>query len=148
MLKKFAISLILGTAISLVTLYLAFRNVPLQDLIAYLWSINYLWVIPSVLVSLSTYALRTVRWQFILASSYRVGFWQAFSPMVIGFMMNCILPARVGEVARPLVLQKQQGVPFSAGLATVAVERVFDAVSLLGLFAVVLMVVPLSLIHI
>jgi len=36
---------------------------------------------------------------------------------MIGFMINCILPGRVGEVARPIILKKKENVPFSTGLA-------------------------------
>ena len=47
---------------------------------------------------------------------------------MIGFMINSVLPGRVGEVARPVILKKQEDIPFSTGLATVAAERVFDVI--------------------
>lgn len=135
--KKLGISLLLGTAVSLTTLYFAFRNVPVQELLAYLASINYVWIIPTVAAILVAFGLRAARWRFILASHYRVGFWQAFHPLMIGFMINCVLPGRVGEVARPLVLSRKEAVPLSTGLATVAVERIFDLIILLMLFLAV-----------
>ncbi len=135
--KKLGISLLLGSAVSLTTLYFAFRNVPVQELLAYLASINYVWIIPTVAAILVAFGLRAARWRFILASHYRVGFWQAFHPLMIGFMINCVLPGRVGEVARPLVLSRKEAVPLSTGLATVAVERIFDLVILLMLFLAV-----------
>lgn len=50
--------------------------------------------------------------------------------------MNCVLPGRVGEVARPAILKKKEKIPFTTGLATVAAERVFD-ICLLVIFFIV-----------
>lgn len=148
--KTASLSLFIGLAVSIAALYLAFRQVPFSDLIAYLKSINYFWVIPTILLALAGFMLRVYRWQLILGSSRPIGFWQAFHPLMIGFMLNCILPGRVGEVARPVILQQKEQVPFSTGLATVAAERTFDAVVLLMLFSWMLTVVridPMMEIH-
>ena len=142
--KTASLSLFIGLAVSIAALYLAFRNVPFSDLMAYLKSINYLWVIPTILLALAGFMLRVYRWQLILGSSQPVGFWQAFHPLMIGFMLNCILPGRVGEVARPVILQQKEQVPFSTGLATVAAERTFDAMILLLLFSWMLTVVQID----
>lgn len=134
MMKNVAYSLILGIALSGIALYLAFRNVPLAQLVQYLSSINYFWVLPSGMLVLLSFALRAVRWRIILHSVRKVSFWGAFHPMMIGFMINCILPGRLGEMARPVILQKRDQVPFSSGIATVAAERVFDIALLVILF--------------
>jgi len=130
------ISLVVGTVLSLAALYFAFRNVPLNDLIQYLKSINYLWTFPALILVLISFFIRALRWQFILASSHKIGIWRAFHPMMIGFMINCILPGRLGELARPVILQKKEKVPFATGIATVAAERVFDVFALV-VFAVI-----------
>jgi hypothetical protein len=135
--KQIGISLLLGTAVSITTLYFAFRNVPINELLEYLTRINYFWTFPTVVAILFAFGLRAARWRFILASNYPVGFRQAFHPLMIGFMINCVLPGRVGEFARPLVLNRKEAVPISTGLATVAVERTFDLIILLVLFLVV-----------
>ena len=132
--KKTAISFFSGITISLIALYFAFRNVPFADLIAYLGSINYLWVLPSTLLVFVSFVLRAVRWQLILSSNQKIGFLSSYHPLIIGFMINCILPGRVGEVARPVILKKKDGVPFSIGLATVVAERIFDLFILIILF--------------
>jgi uncharacterized protein (TIRG00374 family) len=133
--NKTFIPLILGIILSALALYFAFRNVPFSELIIYLASINYLWIVPAVVVIFISFAIRAYRWQIILESAHKVGFWQAFNPLMIGFMINCILPGRVGELARPAVLLKKEKVPFLTGLATVAAERVFDVGILMVLFA-------------
>lgn len=136
--KKIGVSLILGLALSILALYLAFRNVPFNDLIIYFASINYGWILPAVVVILLSFSLRAYRWKIILESAGKISFWQSFHPLMIGFMINCILPGRVGEVARPVILQKKENIPFPTGLATVGAERVFDVGMLIILFAVLL----------
>ena len=142
--KKIAISLLLGVIISALALYLALRNVPFSELLVYLASINYIWILPSALVAIIAFTLRVYRWQIILDSVQTVKFWQAFHPLMIGFMINCILPGRVGEAARPAVLLKTEKVPFSTGLATVAAARVFDVGTLIVLFAALLATVQID----
>ena len=132
--KKTAISFFSGITLSLIAFYFAFRNVPFADLIVYLGSINYLWVLPSTLLVLISFVLRAVRWQLILNSNQKIGFLSSYHPLIIGFMINCILPGRVGEVARPVILKKKDNVPFSIGLATVVAERIFDLFILIILF--------------
>ena len=136
--KKIVNSLLLGIALSSIALYFAFRNVPFNDLVAYLGSINYFWIIPSAGVGLATFVLRVIRWQLILESSRRLNFWRAFHPLMIGFMINSVLPGRVGEFARPAILKKKDHIPFSTGFATVVAERAFDMSLLIVLFFVVL----------
>jgi uncharacterized protein (TIRG00374 family) len=54
-----------------------------------------------------------------------------FPIVTIGYMGNNILPARAGEVLRAFVLRKKHGVPVSASLATIVIERIFDGVVML-----------------
>ena len=135
--KKMTTSFLLGGLFSIIALYFAFRNVPFGELMDYLASIDYIWVIPSVLLVLFAFVLRAVRWRIMLQSISDIGFARAYHPMMIGFMLNCILPARAGELARPAILQKKDNIPFTSGLATVATERVFDLFFLIVFFAVV-----------
>jgi len=139
--RKILISLIVGTLISAGTLYLAFRNVPFQELVEYLASIRLFWVLPSALLVLGGFSLRALRWRYILAATQQVAYWKAFHPLMIGFMVNCVLPGRLGEITRPLVLNRREGLPMSTGLATVVVERIFDMAILLVMFLVVSLVI-------
>jgi len=142
--NRWILSLVLGVVVSAAALWLAFRNVPFGDLVAYIGTIEIFWLFPSMAAILAGFFCRVVRWQLILGSSIRVGYWSAHHPLMIGFMMNCILPGRVGEVARPLILKKRNQVPFTTGLATVAAERVFDLLILIGMVAAVMAAVKID----
>ncbi len=142
--KKQTISLIIGIVVSAIALYLALRNVPFSGFIEYITTINYFWVIPSMLAGVVSFFVRVYRWQIILESSKKISFWSAFHPMMIGFTINCILPLRAGEFARPAILMKNSGVPYTAGLATVAAERLFDIIMIIFLFAITLSFVTID----
>ena len=135
--KKLIISLVVGTLVSALTLYLSFRNVPLTQLAAYVKTINYWWIVPAIFLVVVIFCLRTLRWQIILSNIEKIDFWQAFHPLMIGFMINCVLPGRVGELARPVLLRQKRGVSVTTGIATVAAERIFDIAALILLFAAV-----------
>jgi uncharacterized protein (TIRG00374 family) len=133
--KKLTLSLIAGIVISAVAMYLAFRNVQFTELLQYFSTLTYIWVLPSIVIVVLCFFVRAIRWWIILESSGKISLMRAYHPMMIGFMMNCILPGRVGELARPALIKKNENIPFATGLATVAAERVFD-ICLLVLFLV------------
>jgi len=134
---KIAFSLLVGTLFSLITLYFAFKNVPFAELIQYLASVNYFWIIPSTLAVVLAFLLRVIRWQVILGASRPISFWEAFHPLMIGFMANCVYPGRVGEIARPLILRAKSQVPFTTGFSTLVAERVLDLLFLTFLFGLI-----------
>jgi glycosyltransferase 2 family protein len=137
MTRKVTISLLLGGLLSAVTLYLAFRNVPLTELTAYLGTVSYIWIAPTVTLIMATFVLRVFRWRLILKGAAEIGFRQAYHPLMIGFMINCLLPGRLGEIARPVLLKQRCRVPVTTGLATVVAERIFDIIFLILLFTAV-----------
>jgi hypothetical protein len=88
--------------------------------------------------------IRVVRWQLLLSPFKNTGFWNAHHPLMIGFMLNCLLPGRVGELARPVIFSKREKVSFTKVFATVGAERVFDVLVLLISFVFVLATVEIS----
>ncbi len=142
--KKITLSLITGLLLSGIALYVTFKNIPLLELVGYLKSVNYWWVIPAVVIALLSFLIRVVRWQLLLYPVNKTGFWSAYHPLMIGFMLNCLLPGRVGELARPAIFYKKEKVAFSKVLATVGAERVFDIFVLLISFVIVLASVDIS----
>lgn len=144
MTNKSLISLVAGVTVSIVALYFAFRNVPISDLLTYIASMNYFWVLLSIIAGLTSFLFRIYRWQILLGPQMQVNFWNAYHPLIIGFTVNCILPGRVGEIARPVILRQRSNVPFTVGIATVAAERVFDVIVLIALFAWVLATIDID----
>ncbi|MGH7214901.1 MAG: lysylphosphatidylglycerol synthase transmembrane domain-containing protein [Tepidisphaeraceae bacterium] len=90
----------------------------------------------AALTTLATYLLRAFRWQYLLAPIGTAHFWNAFRTTVIGFAATFLLPARAGEVIRPYLLARREGLPATAAFATIILERLLDLVTVLALFAV------------
>jgi hypothetical protein len=102
-------------------------------------SAQYLWLIPATIVLFGSFYLRAVRWQIFMDPIRHLPVKRLFPSMMIGFMGNSILPARLGEFIRPYVLGKKENISISATLATVVIERIFDGICLLFLLAIVLL---------
>ena len=82
-----------------------------------------------------TYVIRAWRWQFLLKPIGRTRFRTTFRTTVIGFAALGLLPARAGDVIRPYLLARQEGLSTPATLATVGMERVLDLIAVLVLLA-------------
>ena len=89
----------------------------------------------AVLMTGATFVLRALRWQYLLAPIGHTHFGNAFRATVIGFAASFLLPARAGEVIRPYLLARREGLPGTAAFATIILERLLDLVTVLLLFA-------------
>ncbi|MCF8111289.1 MAG: flippase-like domain-containing protein [Desulfobacteraceae bacterium] len=138
------ISLLAGAVLSGIGFYFAFRNVPMELLAESLAGVNFFWLLPGAVVGLFSFAVRAMRWRLILGSTLKLSFFSAFHPVMIAFMINSVLPGRIGELARPAIIKKQDNVPFTLGLTTIAAERFLDAITLILLFAWVIATVHID----
>jgi uncharacterized protein (TIRG00374 family) len=94
-----------------------------------------------VAITLATYAARAWRWGFLLAPLARVPFGRLLSATFIGFMTGLIIP-RAQEVVRPYLVARRHPISTSAAFASVVLERLVDAITVLLLFALYLYVLP------
>lgn len=82
-----------------------------------------------------TYLVRAIRWQCLLRPLGQTAFRNTFRTTMIGFAALALLPARAGDVLRPYMLARREGLRAPATFATVVMERVLDLVAVLGLLA-------------
>jgi glycosyltransferase 2 family protein len=121
-----------GILISVVFMYIALRGLHLEDLGEAVQDANYWWLLPGVLVYFMGVWVRAWRWHYLLRPVKAISTRAMFPVVAIGYMGNNIYPVRAGEVLRAVVLKRREGVPISASLATIIVERIFDGVVMLG----------------
>jgi uncharacterized protein (TIRG00374 family) len=117
-------------------LWLFFRDINFGDLWRAIVGANALYVAAAIAVTLLTYVFRTIRWRVLLEPVGPTHFRTAFRTTVIGFALLFLLPARLGEVIRPYLLARQEGLNASSTFATVVVERLLDVVAVLFFFAI------------
>lgn len=122
----------IGVLISVILVYVALQGLKLDEVWQALKTAQYLWLIPGIAVYFCAVWARAWRWHYMLRPLKKIPTNKMFPIVTIGYMGNNIWPARAGEVLRAVVLKRREGVPVSATLATVIVERIFDAVVMLG----------------
>ena len=125
---------VVGIALALLCLAVAFRGVDFRELWSALTQADYLWLIPAMVVVSVSMIFRVFRWQCLLRPMKRIAFWDLFSAISICFMANNVLPARSGEFIRAMLVGKKHGVSVSTVLATVVLERISDALCVMALF--------------
>jgi uncharacterized protein (TIRG00374 family) len=104
---------------------------------------NYYLLALSAFVATCVFPLRAIRWRIILDPvAPRVPIGPLWRSIAIGMMATNVYPARLGEIARAYALTREtKGVSLTASVASLAVDRVFDAVTLM-LLLVSAMVAP------
>lgn len=122
----------LGMLISIVFLWFALRGLQLDQFWDSVQSANYWWLIPGIGVYFIGVWVRAWRWHYLLGPIKKISTKTMFPITTIGYMGNNIYPARAGEVLRAVILKRKEGVPVSASLATIIVERIFDGVVMLA----------------
>ena len=122
----------IGLAGSLLFLYLAFRGQDLGTIWAALKRANYWYIIPAVAIYFGGVWVRSLRWSFLLRPVERFRARELFRVVVIGYTANNVLPLRTGELVRSYVLSARSRVRNASALATIAVERIFDGLTMLG----------------
>jgi glycosyltransferase 2 family protein len=133
----------LGLLISIFFMWLVLRKMELPKVWAELSTARYLWIIPGVVVYFLGVWARTWRWHYLLRPLRPVPLTRLFPVVCIGYMGNNIFPARAGELVRGYVLKRQEGISFSASLATIIIERVFDGLVMLLFVFIALPFTPL-----
>jgi uncharacterized protein (TIRG00374 family) len=100
-------------------------------------------LIASAFAATLIFAIRVPRWRIILPpprDGHRISFQALFQSIIIGQMMTNVVPGRAGELARPYVLsRKDPSIPFSTGVASVVVDRIFDGIVVLLLLVVAML---------
>ena len=125
--------LIFGLAIALIALYYTLHNVSFSEVIFSFKEMEYVYLLPAVVMIVLAYVFRAYRWKALLEPSLKVNVSELYSPMMVGFMGN-FLPARAGEILRPYLLSKKSNISFSAAFASIIMERLFDLIILLLIF--------------
>jgi uncharacterized membrane protein YbhN (UPF0104 family) len=138
------VQIAVGAAVSLACLWLAFRGLALAEVGKALAGARYWLLAPALALYLAGVGVRAVRRRRLLLPVADVPSGRLFPIVVIGYMANDVLPARLGEVVRCYILRRREGVPTSTGLGTVLLERVLDGITMLAFMALALPLLPFS----
>ena len=129
----------LGALLSVALIYWTLRGISAADVATRLSHANMWLFAAATLCATAIFALRARRWRTILEPvAGKLGLGPLWRATAIGMMVNNVIPARAGEIARAFALTRETPVPFATSLASLAVDRLFDAIVLLLLAATAL----------
>ncbi|UPM42190.1 flippase-like domain-containing protein [Halocatena salina] len=96
-------------------------------------------------VYLLSWPLRGMRYRDILREQgYTENTWFLTGAVFISQTGNLVIPARIGDAVRAYVVKMRRGIPYASGFASLAVERVFDLLTITVLSTVVFLGLAVS----
>jgi uncharacterized membrane protein YbhN (UPF0104 family) len=125
-----------GLLVSALFAYLAVRDVRFAEVKDALRSGVYWWIVPGFATLACCVFLKGVRWRYLFAQEQRPPLVPVLGALLVGYLFNNILPARAGEAARIVALNRWARTSRAETAATVVLERAFDVLSLLVLLFV------------
>ena len=131
----------IGFLITLIFLGLFFRQTKFGDIKNAFEHANYAIALASLPVYFIGLWVRTVRWQYLLRPVKRVSTARLYPVVIIGLMANNVMPARAGELVRAYILGEREQISKAAALGTIAVDRLFDGLTLIPMMVIVAAVV-------
>jgi uncharacterized protein (TIRG00374 family) len=130
--------IVIGLAVGLVALFL--RNADLGLVWQSVKAARKDFLLLALGMTALGFVIRAERWKYLLEPIGHARFRTVLRTTVIGFGASAVLPARAGEVIRPYLLARQEGLSATAAFATIVVERILDLVAVLTLLAMFLSV--------
>lgn len=137
MMKHPATRYIIAGIIAAGALFLAFRHTDFAALAHELGEANIGVIIAGTLVMFCSHMVRAWRYKMFLrpiAPHTRV--FSAFRALIAGYAMNNLIP-RSGDIVRPVLFSKREGIPIASAVAVLLIERLTD---LIGLSAILIFV--------
>lgn len=122
---------LLGIVVSATLLWWSLKDVNFAEVLLHLREARLLPIIAGIVMATLTFVLRIFRWQLLLRAEdgSRLSPGPLWHAIAMGFMANNVLPLRIGEVVRTFAATRLAGVRFTAALSSIAVERMFDALT-------------------
>jgi uncharacterized protein (TIRG00374 family) len=127
---------ILSVVFALVLLALAFRTLGVN--LGRTWSLisgaNLGFLLLAFIAYYLTFPIRGFRWRFILARvGTRVGLRDATEILFLSWFVNCVVPAKLGDLYRAYLLKGNAGASASRTVGTIFIERIADILVIFGL---------------
>jgi len=115
-----------GTAVGALCLWAALHDVNLAEVDQALDEFDLRWLLPALTVSAAIQVLRAWRWQIELTPLASLPFGLLWRVVSVAYMMINVLPFRLGEPVRPLLLSWKTGLPVSSIVGNWVFEKMMD----------------------
>jgi len=128
--------MLLGIALSSVTLWLSFRKLNWRAVGETFGSVNFLWIAGAVGLSLLMVYVLGWRWKILLMPREKLSLWSLFRLNIIGQYVNILTPWRFGDIARAYLASKEAQKSPAFIMGTVAAEKILDFLVLMVLWCI------------
>src|SRR5439155_568106 len=99
---------------------------------------NPLWVLTALVVYYMSFPVRAIRWARLLREGgTRIGGGDLLEILLLGWFVNCLVPAKLGDLYRSYLVKRRFGVSLSRTVGVVVAERLLDLFAVFGLLIVV-----------
>lgn len=134
---------LVGLALSLVALGLAVRDVVFSEVTKALARANYGLIMLAFLAAMAATGATVLRWRLLL-QPHPARTTRLFSIFMIAHLLNVVLPAKLGTVARVYLAGEAENISKTFVLGSIAVEKVLDSliIVLLGVIIVPFVLLP------
>ena len=134
--RRGAARLLIGGAVSALMVWLAARGVAWSAFVDNLQGVNISWLLVGVVCALAAYGAMAFRWRALLWATSPLPLPAVFDFTMIGYLAGLVLPARLGDIVKVVLVGRRASVSRSRVIGSVMIERLADVVMLLGLAAV------------
>jgi hypothetical protein len=123
--KRTLLSILAAVIIVAVVVWRA--DIPWGEAWAKIRAANLLFYLLAIAVYYLSFVARGIRWQVLLANAGEVRKARRLAPLVVAsFFVNCVVPAKMGDVYRAYLGRVRERIPGSKALGTVVSERLLD----------------------
>ncbi len=136
-------NLIVGLVVGALLVYFSFKDIDMGSVAEGFKSVRCGYIFPVLFCLFLIQVLRSYRWGLLLAPFDKIGQLDLFAVTSVGFLAVVAVPARLGELARPYLIAGKSNVSMAVALGTVFVERIFDILTILAVFFLLLLFIPL-----
>lgn len=126
---------VIGVSVSAVLIWWVLRGEDLGEIVTQISGANPWYFVAAIVVGTTSFFIRALRWKVLLhplKADTRLR--SRFGAVSIGFALNNLFPARLGELARAFALSRAEPVPLSGVVGSLVVARFLDSLVLVSLF--------------
>ena len=132
-----------GVLIGALFLWLALRQTSMEEVLAVFRQLNPSWLAIGLLFYGLDLALRAARWRLLLMGIKVLDYRSVFTALIVGYSVNNLLPARMGELYRAHFAGRRCGISRAAAFGSIVIERALDGTVVILCLLIGMLWVPL-----
>ncbi|MFC1694917.1 lysylphosphatidylglycerol synthase transmembrane domain-containing protein [Pseudomonadota bacterium] len=134
--------IVFGVLVCFLLLWFLFRDTDWRVLGNSLSRINFSWLLLAFILAFASLFARVQRWSYVVRATQPAAFRNMFSATQIGMLLNSLIPARLGDLARGFVFASLESISFTRSFTMVALDRINDVIALVAVLLVAALSFP------